>query len=173
MSITGDSNSPIPLEGIMTQEILKNNLRYNSSTGIFTRINSKFQPYYNGKTAGREDNKSGYIGIKVNGKLYLSHRLAWLYEYGYMPNVIDHKNRIRNDNRIVNLRDATYELNAKNRGISSRNTSGVTGVRWNKQHKRWYSYVSIDGVKTHLGTFTNKEDAVSARKQAEKLHGYY
>ncbi len=170
------ARTPTPslsLEDNMTQEILKENLHYNQDTGVFTRINSKFNPYYNGMVAGSTTQKSGYILIKINNSRYLAHRLAWLYVYGVFPNIIDHKNRDRGDNRISNLRDANYELNAKNRCRSSRNTSGVTGVRWNKGGKKWHAYVSISGIKTHLGSFCLKEDAIKARKEAEGLHGYY
>lgn len=83
-----------------------------------------------------KQNSLGYVQIKISGKLYHAHRLAWLYVYGYMPEKeIDHINRIRDDNRIANLREATSQLNSLNTGIYKNNTSGSKGIYYNKRAK--------------------------------------
>ena len=87
--------------------------------------------------------------------------------------VIDHKNhphgkRNKIDNRKCNLRRATDSQNAMNRHTHSNNTSGVKGVGWKKEYQKWCAYICKNYKQTHLGYFDNFEDAVMARKNAEK-----
>jgi hypothetical protein len=82
-----------------------------------------------------KQNSLGYVQIKISGKLYHAHRLAWLYVYGYMPEKeIDHINRIRDDNRIANLREATSQLNSLTL-VSIKITHQVAGIYYNKRAK--------------------------------------
>ena len=61
-----------------------------------------------------------------------------------------------------------------NRKITNRNTSGVVGVVWDKNKKKWEAIIRINKKQIHLGLFDNFEDAVSTRKQAEeKYFGEY
>lgn len=49
-------------------------------------------------------NEDGYVRLWCHHRLRMKHRLIyWLY-YGELPEEIDHINKIRNDNRISNLR---------------------------------------------------------------------
>lgn len=84
----------------MDQETLKSILKYDAFSGLFSWA-VKRQKVVVGSVAGSK-NSLGYVQIKISGKLYHAHRLAWLYVYGYMPEKeIDHINRIRDDNRIA------------------------------------------------------------------------
>lgn len=62
-----------------------------------------------GDLAGYKSSR-GYINIKIHGKMYLAHRLAWLYSRGVWPQIIDHINGIKDDNRLLgyfkNISDA-------------------------------------------------------------------
>ncbi len=151
----------------MTQEELKKVLRYNKDTGKFTLLN--------GRPVGWLDDKGtrgGYIRIALLGKQYLGHRLAWLYEYGIMPDHIDHKNRVRHDNRLENLKVSSAIENAKNRKTAITNTSGYSGVS-KKPNGKWIARIVDDtGNRISLGTFVLKEQAIEARKKAEQLYGY-
>lgn len=84
--------------------------------------------------------------------------------------VIDHIHgeQSKNDNRKENLRLVTISQNAMNAQLRSNNTSGVTGVRWNKKMGKYIAYICKDGINHYLGNFSSFDDAVKARKDAEK-----
>jgi hypothetical protein len=79
----------------------------------------------------------------------------------------DHINRNTLDNRSVNLRPATASENARNGSTRSNNTSGITGLRWRKNQKKWEVSIQINNKRLWLGSFENKDDAIRARLQAE------
>lgn len=116
------------------------------------------------------DTGTGYLSTSVENKLYLVHRLVWLWHNGYLPeHGIDHINRIRNDNRIENLREATQRCNLRNCGNFSHNTSGVKGVNFIKDTKKWRAYIKIDQVNINItNTAESFEDAVFHRFAAEQ-----
>ena len=123
-------------------------------------------------------NDGGYRAVEVSMKgkahSYLSHRLVWAWHYGKWPNgEIDHIDHDTSNNRIENLRDVTHEENMKNKRKRKTNTSGVTGVVWNKNNAKWNAFICVSSRRKHLGLFESFEDAVAARKEAEKLYGYH
>lgn len=116
-------------------------------------------------------NVQGYRQIGFKGVLYKAHRLAWFIYYNEQPpKVIDHINGDKTDNRIVNLRKCTYSQNNMNSKINSRNKSGTTGVSFNKNSGKWQSNIHVGKKNTYLGIFDNINDAIKARKDAEKKH---
>lgn len=159
---------------MLTQSELKSQLHYDPETGIFTRIVSTSNRVKVGDIAGRKHN-FGYLQIQVNGKLYLSHRLAWLYVYGEFPlNDIDHINMIRDDNWIENLREATRSENLFNRGSNKTNTSGFKGVSFNKASNKWVAQAKLNGKKQGLGYFSTPELASEAYQAfTTKHHGEF
>lgn len=80
---------------------------------------------------------------------------------------IDHRNNNKTDNRKFNLRKATVSQNIMNRPIRKDNTSGCTGIYWNKQKNKWAAKIIVNKKQIHLGFFDKLEDAVKARKEAE------
>lgn len=103
----------------------------------------------------------GYI---TNSNGSFMHRLIMNCENGL---VIDHINHNKRDNRKNNLRACTQMENNLNTGIKSTNTSGKTGVQWEKRFNKWRSRIIYNGKDIHLGLFDNYEDAVKAREDAE------
>lgn len=155
----------------LTQERLKELLRYDPETGVFTWHHINGRVAING-VAGCPDSY-GYLQIRVDGTLYLSHRLAWLYLHGYFPVGIDHINGIKNNNRISNLREVSHSENMQNKKIHSNNTSGVQGVSWQNQRDVWCAYINVNGKRLHIGSFKELNNAIKARKSAESKHNYH
>jgi len=121
-----------------------------------------------GSIAGNKNKTDGYIRITLDKKLYLAHRLIWMFVYGYLPeNDLDHINRIRDDNQIDNLREVSTQCNIQNSKVYTNNLSGIKGVAWQKQRKKWMAQITINGKQKNLGRFKNKIDAAKARYQAE------
>lgn len=154
---------------MLTQKRLKEVLHYDPKTGIFTwKVKIPHTTIQIGDIAGYK-NCYNYIGIKIDKKLYLGHRLAWLYIYGYFPEYgIDHKDRIHYHNWITNLREATVQCNARNRGNPVTNTSGVKGVFYRNTHNRWYAHIKINLKSIHLGCYADMDEAVCARLAGEQ-----
>jgi len=160
---------------MLTQAQLKKILRYDSKTGEFVwRTRQGRRSDLIGKRAGIVQNK-GYLSIGISGKRYLGHRLAWLYMHGCFPSGnLDHKNRNRLDNRIINLRVATGAQNAANSKRRTSNRGLLKGAFWDKHHQRWTSSIGHNGKPIYLGTFTTAEEAHAAYcKAAKRLHGEF
>jgi len=158
---------------MLDKEYLNSLIDYDPKTGKFTwkivRVKNQLSE---GSHAGYIDSK-GYLRIQIDGKNYMAHKLAWLSVYGTIPETIDHINQVKNDNRIENLRVVTHSENAKNKKIGAKNTSGCMGVTWKKSECRWVVRINADGKRVYLGSFAKYDDAVNARKSAEKLYGYH
>lgn len=147
----------------LTQEELKKRLHYDPLTGVFTRA-EVHGGQQKGAVAGTVSD-TGYRWISVAGKRYLAHRLAWLYATGEWPKQeIDHVNRVKDDNRLTNLRDVSRSDNCQNIGVKSNNSSGFTGVYWHQQSRRWRAEIRRGGRTTHVGGFSSPELAASARE---------
>ena len=156
----------------LTLSRLKEVLEYSPVTGVF-RWKVARGSRKAGEVAGGVG-RWGYYRIRVDGRLYPAHRLAWMYVNGELPeHQLDHENGVRDYNQILNLRSATYAINNKNKSVRRDNTSGVTGVRWHKQCSKWQAQVMSNGKQVHLGLFERKEEAVAARKAAEKRFGFH
>lgn len=148
----------------ITAEELRRLLSYDAQTGLFTWLTGQRQ----NKIAGHSH---GYVRISIKNRLYCAHRLAWLYIYGEWPKKeLDHINRIKNDNRIVNLRESTRSENAQNVIAHKDNASGVRGILWDKSRCKWVAELTIDGKLVFKQRFNSKEEAATARKQAEEQY---
>lgn len=158
----------------LTQERLKEILHYDPISGVFTWIGKTSI-----KTRVKKGMQAGYIRpdgyryIKIYQRAYNASRLAWLYMEGYWPeHDVDHINRIGDDDRWKNLRHVSRQCNLRNRGIQKNNSSGITGVYWYKRESKWRSEIVVCGERLLLGFFETKKEAVQARWNAEKEHGF-
>ena len=126
-----------------------------------------------GKPAFTSTDKHGYRVGSVMNKQAKAHRVIWKMIYGTEPDQIDHDDRNRSNNRLKNLHAATVVTNQQNTKKSSNNTSGVTGVSFDRVDGKWLAAIGIGGKRKTLGRFKDKEDAIKARQDAEKLYGFH
>jgi len=127
---------------------------------------------WNSRFAGREaftgiDPVTGYHRAGIKGVRYRAHRIIWKLVYGVDPDVIDHLNHGRTDNRLDNLRSGTLAENNMN-SLRVYNTGGVPGVRYREDSGLWIAHIRTEGRQTYLGQFNNHDDAAAARKNAEQ-----
>jgi hypothetical protein len=112
------------------------------------------------------------LEVGIDGTVYRAHRVIWLLVTGSLPSeCIDHKDGDPLNNRWENLRTATQCQNMRNMTRNSRNTSGAKGVSWSKPAGKWRARIRINGVETHLGVYSNIEDAREA--YAKAAYDYY
>ena len=140
-------------------------LDYCPNSGQFTWKNTKSGVRFNRLAGSKTQN--GYITIVLNQRRFLAHRLAWAYVYGTFPEgVVDHINRIKEDNRICNLRSVTQKENGKNVGLTKANSTGCTGVMFRKDGRKnpWNARVMHGRKEISLGHFGSFEEACAARK---------
>ncbi len=155
---------------MITQDRLRELLCYDQETGVFQWLVSRGRARA-GSIAGSADSY-GYLQTKIFGRIYLNHRLAWLYAHGEWPDEqIDHINGCRYDNRLANLRKVSASINQQNqRKARLDNKSGFLGV--GRIGKRWQARISYPGSKdTYLGLFDTPELAHAAYLEAKRrLH---
>jgi hypothetical protein len=146
---------------MITNNQLKELLDYNPQTGIFTWNLANSNRIKIGDIAGTL-NANGYTYITINKKLYLAHRLAWLYIYDELPkNQIDHINGIKDDNRIENLRDVTHRQNNGNKKIHI-NGGRLVGATYNKIRKKWQARIKFKQIVKHIGYYNTDIEAHNA-----------
>lgn len=112
-------------------------------------------------------NKNGYKYLhgRDNGKLIKMHKLIVDYD------LVDHNNRNPLDNRKSNLRYASKAENNQNHKLRKDNTSGVSGVSWDKKSSKWVARININtNQRISLGTYSNFNEAVIARLKAEQQY---
>lgn len=117
-------------------------------------------------------NANGYRYFEFEGKAYRVHRVIWEMMYGPIPKekIIDHINGNKDDNRVVNLRIATYSQNQFNKANTKTNPSGRTGVTKSKNKAHgWKVEIKLNGKNKYIGSFDTIEDAIKAREMAEQV----
>lgn len=158
---------------MITHEELLDTLEYDSVTGKFFRKKT-IGGQRKGSLAGKLD-KDGYRVIKIKGRIYRAHRLAWFYLKRVWPKKhLDHINNVRDDNRIENLREATIQENACNKKMYASNKSGIKGVCYDPKKKKWVMQIRILNGKRLVKRFRLLSEAEEAIKKArEELHGEF
>lgn len=152
-----------------TQARLKELFDYNPESGVFTRIVAK-PPAAKGDVAGCVDKSTGYMKFNVDGKVYLAHRLAWLYVHGSLPaDKIDHVNGNRADNRLSNLREADNSLNMQNLKRARRDSkTQVLGVTLCAATGKYVGRIRANGRYLSCGRFDTVEQAHAAYLTAKR-----
>lgn len=171
----------------ITFEILHEFLTYDPFTGnMYWKFrdrkwfeSDRIWKSWNSKHAGKEAftaiiKDSGYNQGTILGEKVLKHRVIWFMMFGYWPIEVDHQNGERTNNKLLNLRDVTASENNKNKLQQSNNTTGVTGVHFNKNAKKYQVRITDQyGKHIHVGYYSDFDEAVQVRKLKEIEHGYH
>lgn len=131
---------------------------------------------WNGKNAGKEacsETANGYLETSIFRRRVLAHRAIWKIVHGVDPQVIDHIDGDKRNNRIENLRNVSQIENGQNHVRRRNNTSGVMGVRWDDRRLKWHTRINLKYRSIFLGYFVSFDDAVAARKAAEIEYGFH
>lgn len=161
-------------EALLTVDGLRAILGYEPETGVFVWKQTGNRALAPGDVAGIIHPR-GYVHIKIGRHNYAAHRLAWLYVYGCWPAAkLDHRNGIRSDNRIGNLRPCIGPSeNNQNTAKYASNRSGVHGVGWHAASNRWRARISSGGKQHNLGVFETVQAAEHAYREAKtRLHAF-
>lgn len=152
--------------------ILRALLSYDPLTGEFRWLVTR-STVKSGSIAGTPHYKTGHLRIKINNRLYASHRLAWLFSYGEWPSQdIDHIDGDPKNNRISNLRLVDASRNQANTGLKKSNKSGFKGVRFDRG--KWRAQIKVNRETIYLGRFDTAEAAHAAYvKKATEIWGSY
>lgn len=161
-------------EAAVSPALLAETFSYCPETGVLTWKNSK-RAYKNGCEAGRVITDlwgKSYRYVPCGGFKFMAHRIIWAIVKGQWPeHQIDHCDGNGLNNKIDNLRHATNQQNGMNQKKRTP-ASGHTGVRWHKGGKKWNARIKAEGREISLGLYVNIDDAVAARKAAEKKYGF-
>lgn len=154
--------------------LLQEFLDYDSEAGTVTWKKKPSSRVLVGDNVGTV-NSHGYIQFKFRGVCYRLNRVIWALHYGEWPDkLVDHKDGDKLNNRLDNLRLATFQENSLNKKAKKRGSSPFRGVYWNKSEKKWHSQASNNGKQTHLGLFEDElEAAVAYDKFAIVQHGAF
>jgi len=157
---------------VLTQQELKAMFSYNPETGLFTNLGNRGTRAKAGDIAGTIY-PNGYRYIQIKNRAYRTNRLAWLYVFGEWPKLyVEHKNTVKSDDRISNLRLATNSENQANRGNPINNISGTKGIRFETDRMKWRAQIVVNGKSRNLGRFKTREEAMAAyANAAEKAWG--
>jgi AP2 domain len=156
---------------VITRERVLELLNYDPETGIFTwKVNrGKVRA---GTRAGciKQYARGRYETVCLDYQQYLTHRLAFLIEHGYLPPMVDHASRETTDNRKIELRAATASLNAANSKLRDNNSSGHKGVCWDKSRNKWQARITVNYRFIFLGRYARREDAAAAYAAAAQRY---
>lgn len=119
-------------------------------------------------------NSKGYVAVNIDKQCIAVHRLIWVMQHGEFPELIDHIDGNRQNNRIENLRLADKFGNAQNKRMHKNNTSGVKGVYWKKDKNKWAAQIMCNNKPKFIGYFDSLDDANNATfLTRNELHGKF
>lgn len=162
------NSNMMPKSRQVTVDRLREVFISNPESGKLTwRISTSIRTFA-GDPAGRVC-RYGYRRIDLDGTTLFAHRIAWAMFHGSWPaGPLDHINRLKDDNRISNLRECTQSQNAQNRKAAINNRHGTKGITPLRNGK-WQAQIRVNGKNMFLGSFVDKHDASNAYNTAAKL----
>jgi hypothetical protein len=149
----------------------RNEINYETADSLFYYKDGEL---YRKNTNKKIKTKEGkYSLVMVNYKNYLVHRIIFLLHHKYLPNVVDHIDGNKSNNKIENLREATLSQNNYNRKYT-KNSSGYKNVVFCKSKNKYMVQLSYEKNYKNYGYFKNLDDAVKLAKSIrENLHGTF
>lgn len=144
-------------------------LKYNPETGLFMRIKGCKDRYLGYWFKGNKTSR-GYLEVAYNGVKSNASRVAWYLMTSEQPDVIDHINGVRDDNRFLNLRNVTLSENQRNRKLNEDNSTGYNGVY--PSGRRFRARCRVNGRLVNLGTFDTALQAHEARIAFNKVNNF-
>ena len=155
---------------LLTANYLKDLFEYKDGNLYWKQKTSKKSHIKVGDEAGTVSNR--YKRVSINKKLYLNHRIIFMMHHGYMPEFIDHIDNNSLNNRIENLREATFCENQHNAKLRKDNKSGVKGISWHSRFKKWSAKITVNKKVIYLGNFDDINEAKNVVELARKFtHG--
>lgn len=148
--------------------------RYNPKTGILTyRIDVKGGAWMKAGDRAGVFTRKGYRVLLIKRRRYPEQDVCWLLHYGEWPKgILDHKDRVKDNNRIRNLRDATRSQNQANRLMPS--TRRFRGVEFRPRTGTWIAKIKKDNIALDLGRFRTEEAAARAyNRKATEIWGEF
>jgi hypothetical protein len=168
----------------LSVEILRQCFRYDHDTGNLFWLERPREHFledmthimWNTSHAGWLVSSDITVATTLHGRTYrlTKSHIIWALITGSWPKqLIDHINGVGTDNRLVNLREATYAENSQNITRFTRNTSGYVGVYKHKTKSVWFAQIGIKGRKYCVGRFNTPEEAHEAYLKAKRrLHTF-
>jgi hypothetical protein len=153
----------------ITQALLRELFEYRED-GVFVRKVATSNRVKVGDVAGWKTVGDRYVGLCVNGKKHLMHRMIFLYHHGYLPKCIDHIDGDGSNNRIENLREATQSQNLMNVPGRSGTKSGMKNVYWHSKLHKWAVHAKVGDKVKYFGLY---EDIELAELVATEVRNKY
>ena len=143
-------------------------LNYDPETGLFTWKHPTNRRIKAGSVAGCIDG-DGYVVIRLDGVLHKAHRLAIYLAYVEWPEYdVDHRDGVRDNNAILNLRPASRMVNMQNlKRARKDNRSGVLGVT--VFGNRFRASIKVAKKQKHLGCFGSADEAHQVYLAAKRV----
>lgn len=114
------------------------------------------------------------FSVSINGKRYLSSRIIFLWNHGYLPKEVDHEDRDVSNNKIENLRDADRLKNCCNVRSHNDSVSIYLGVHYDRQTCKWRCGIQSGDLKIKSKRMdTEQEAALQYNRLAVKHHGEF
>ena len=110
---------------------------------------------------------SGYVRTKISGTAYKVHRIIWKMVFNEEPQIIDHINRNKADNRIINLRIVSLRENTWNKSVFDKQLVGSCR-RKVKDGYVYDVYYRYNRKRHFIGTFANRIDAHNKYMEVHK-----
>jgi len=122
-----------------------------------------------GDVAGWRNSK-GYQNIVIKGKQWGVHKVIFLMQHGYLPELVDHIDNNPSNNNIENLRPANKTQNNCNARIRKDNSSGFKNVNWHSQKRKWQVRLCINKKSVSFGLYHDLELADLVAQEARNKY---